>query len=203
MKILKILTLLSCLLLAACATTPPKNPNNAYHIFKEKPRWYYATQKSANRYNVPMPVLLAIVHQESRFINHAKPPRTKLLWLIPWRRPSSASGYSQALEGTWREYQHESGHFTASRHSFADAIDFVAWFSKNVIRELNLNPNDAKNIYLAYHEGIGGYKRKTYLKKPSLIKVANRVQLQANRYQTQLNQNAHRLHDKHWWHVWL
>lgn len=203
-KITSLITLILLgFLLSACATTPPKSPNNAYHIFKEKPRWYFAADKSSKRYDIPVSVLMAIVHQESSFVDRAKPPRTKLLWVIPWKRKSSASGYSQALEGTWKEYQQKSGYYTANRHDFDDAINFVAWFSRNAVRELELDPHDAKNIYLAYHEGIGGYRRGTYLKKPQLVRIASKVQRRANHYEQQLQKNAHRLPRKHWWQFWL
>ena len=39
--------------------------------------------------------------------------------------------------------------------------------------------------YLAYHEGYGGFKKKSYRKKPWLIKVADRVQTRSTKYQQQ------------------
>ena len=44
---------------------------------------------------------------------------------------------------------------------------------------------DARSLYLAYHEGYGGFKRKTYRKKQWLIKVADRVQARSEMYQQQ------------------
>jgi hypothetical protein len=35
--------------------------------------------------------MMAIIHQESKFDPSARPQRTKLLWVIPWTRPSSLS----------------------------------------------------------------------------------------------------------------
>ncbi|MGR8999703.1 MAG: transglycosylase SLT domain-containing protein [Gammaproteobacteria bacterium] len=40
---------------------------------------------------------------------------------------------------------------------------------------------------MAYHEGHGGYKRKSYLQKPWLLQIANKVAKQASLFQKQLN----------------
>ena len=47
-------------------------------------------------------VLMAFIHQESSFQAKIKPERKKLLGVIPWLRPSSSVGYSQALKNTAR-----------------------------------------------------------------------------------------------------
>ncbi|MDC0598462.1 hypothetical protein OAP18_01265, partial [Gammaproteobacteria bacterium] len=39
--------------------------------------------------------------------------------------------------------------------------------------------------YLAYHEGNGGFERRTYRNKPWLIDVSRKVQTNSNRYQQQ------------------
>jgi len=64
-------------------------------------------------------------------------------------------------------------------------------------RMLGISKWDAYNQYLAYHEGHGGYKRRTYLKKPWLVKVARKVEARAKRYRAQLARCEHRL-DKGW-----
>jgi hypothetical protein len=45
---------------------------------------------------------------------------------------------------------------------------------------------DAYGMYLAYHEGHGGYNRRTYRSKTWLKDVARRVQSRADAYQRQL-----------------
>lgn len=172
--------------MTACVKSPPKNVNNACQIFKEYPSWYRKTKKVEKRWHVPVPVQLAIIHQESRFNGHAKPERTKLLWIIPWKRPSSAVGYSQALNQTWDRYQNKRGGFWASRKNFGDAVDFIGWYSKEANQRAGIPPSDAYKLYLAYHEGVGGYIRKSYLKKPWLIHVARKVKAQSIKYQEQL-----------------
>jgi hypothetical protein len=53
-------------------------------------------------------------------------------------------------------------------------------------RMLGIKKTDIYSQYLAYHEGRGGFKRKTYNKKPWIKKVAGKVKKQSQRYQSQL-----------------
>ena len=175
------------MLLSACATPQPQNINNACEIFAEKTSWHSAAISSQERWNIPVEVTLAFVHQESSFKANAKPPRKKLLGFIPWfGRVSSASGYSQALDGSWKEYKQETGRWYARRSNFKDATDFIGWYNNKSVRELGLSSNDAYSLYLAYHEGRGGFTRKTYNQKPWLLKVANKVKQRAADYKKQL-----------------
>ena len=174
-------------LLSACATPQPQNINNACEIFEEKKSWRDAAISSQERWNIPMEVTLAFVHQESSFRGNAKPPRKKLLGFIPWfGRVSSASGYSQALDESWGEYKKETGRWYARRSSFKYSADFIGWYNNKSVRELGLSPNDAYSLYLAYHEGRGGFKRKTYNQKPWLLKVATKVKQRAVAYRRQI-----------------
>ena len=95
--------LLVCLILLCmfmtfygCAT-PPKNTKNLCDIFEEKGGWYKDAKRAYRRWGSPIPVMMAMMHRESSFKRKAKPERTHILWIIPWRRPSTAYGYSQAL----------------------------------------------------------------------------------------------------------
>ena len=56
---------------------------------------------------------------------------------------------------------------------------------------------DAYNQYLAYHEGHGGYKRKTFRNKDWLVKVAKKVDQRARDYGAQLKRCESSL-DKGW-----
>jgi len=49
----------------------------------------------------------------------------------------------------------------------------------------NIAPNDARNLYLAYHEGNGGYQRGTYREKQWLLEAASNVQTNAGRFASQ------------------
>ena len=101
-------------------------------------------------------------------------------------RQSSAYGYSQALDGTWDEYRRETGKRSAKRDRIRDATDFMGWYM-NKSREKNGIPlTDARNQYLAYHEGNTGYARGTYRSKTWLLRVASKVEARSQMYQTQL-----------------
>jgi hypothetical protein len=130
-------------------------------------------------------------------MHKAKPPRQKLLWFIPWFRPSSAYGYAQALDETWEWYIKKTGNWGADRYDFGDVSDFIGWYGDISYQKLGISKWDAYNQYLAYHEGHGGFKRKTYLKKPWLIKVARKVEANADRYSKQLSGCRSEL-DKGW-----
>ena len=142
--------------------------------------------------------MMAIMHQESRFQSDARPPRRKLLGFIPWSRPSSAYGYPQAKDGTWKDYKRDAGGFGADRDDFADAIDFIGWYNFKSTRRNGISPHDTYGLYLAYHEGHGGYNRGSYLNKQWLIDVARKVNRRANSYQSQLNSCEKSLQDDGW-----
>jgi hypothetical protein len=164
----------------------PSDVSNICKIFHENPHWYRQAKSVEHRWRVPVPVQMAIVHQESHFVQHARPPRTKLLYVIPWRRPTTAYGYSQALNGTWSLYRKSGGGFFASRTNFGDAMDFIGWYANQARRRAGIHPANARDLYLAYHEGIGGFQRKTYLRKAWLMPVASKVAIRAQTYGRQL-----------------
>ena len=168
----------------SCITTPPQNPDNICLIFEEKKSWYKAAMKAEKRWKIPPYVLMSFVYQESSFKADAKPEREKLLWVIPWKRKSTAVGYSQALNMTWEDYKDETGNSGANRKNFKDSADFIGWYASKGYYQ-GFDRLDARSLYLAYHEGYGGFKKKTYRKKPWLIKVADRVQLRSTKYQQQ------------------
>jgi hypothetical protein len=187
MKKLQYLTVvLMALLLSACATTPPASMDNVCHIFEEKSGWYKDASKATKKWGGSIPTIMAFMHQESRFVHDAKPPRGTFLWIFPGSRPSTAEGYSQALDGTWQEYKSKSGNRGASRNNFADAADFLAWYNNKTLRQTQIKPWDNKALYLAYHEGPGGYNRGTYKNKAWLINVSQGVADRAWRYRKQL-----------------
>ena len=105
-------------------------------------------------------------HQESRFVDDAQPERDWFLGFIPLPRRSSAYGYAQAQDPVWGEYLEQTSRFSADRDDFADAIDFIGWYTDGSQKRLKLSKWDAYGQYLAYHEGRGGYSRGSYKKKP-------------------------------------
>ncbi|WP_086934649.1 transglycosylase SLT domain-containing protein [Agarilytica rhodophyticola] len=186
-------------LVAGCVSTPPKHTNNICHIFDEKRKWYKQARKASKRWNIPISTNMAIMYQESRFVAKAKPPRTKILGFIPGPRKSSAYGYSQAKKDTWKWYKKSSGHRGADRNDFDDAIDFIAWYNSISVKKSRISRTNTYGLYLAYHEGHGGYTRGTYKKKKWLRNVAQKVAQRARRYSSQLKTCEKRLNSSGWW----
>lgn len=198
-----LLLALACALLAGCAASPPRHPEDLCAIFHEKDGffddWFEAAEDAEDTWKIPIPVMMATMYQESRFQAKAKPPRRWILWIIPWKRPSSAYGYAQVLDESWKVYRKDTGHSFADRDEFEDAIDFVGWYHDRSARKLNIPRDDAYDLYLAYHEGQGGYARGTYKKKQWLQDVARKVDSRAKTYNGQLAKCRDDLEGPWWW----
>lgn len=175
------------LFLAACSTSPPQNAHNLCDVFEEKDDWYDAASDMRDKWKVPIHVPMAMMYQESSFRSDALPPRDYILFgLIPWGRVSTAYGYSQAKTMTWSDYIRETGNSGADRDDFDDAIDFMGWFIAKTYKLNGVSKWDAYAQYLNYHEGWGGYRRKTYNRKKWLKGVAKKVNDRAYTYSKQL-----------------
>ena len=174
--------------LSACASLPPSQAENLCATFIEKDEWYEQARHASQKWGVPIPVLMAIMHQESHFVADAKTPRRWLLGIIPWFRESSAYGYAQAIDNTWEQYREQAVSWGAARDEFDDAADFIGWYCHVSYLTLHIAKTDAKNLYLAYHEGHRGFKSRTFIKKITVIKIAEKVAKQARQFQKQLNQ---------------
>jgi len=172
--------------LQGCNVSPPSNPGNLCDIFYEKDDWYDDAADASEEWGTSIPVLMAIMHQESRFQQKAKPPRKKIFGFIPGPRPSDSYGYSQAKKSTWQWYMTASGNYGADRDDFEDAVDFIGWYSKVSYQRCSIKRNDAYHLYLAYHEGHGGFNRRTFKNKAWLRQVAKKVSSQSYRYASQL-----------------
>jgi|GEM_PF-142672 len=184
---LRLLLLSSVVLFVSCTASQPRNAADVCSIFEERRSWYRAAKEASDRWGIPISVNMAFVYQESSFRARAKPERSRILWIIPGPRPSSAYGYAQALDSTWQEYESRSGNSRASRSNFNDAIDFVAWYNSNSRQQSGIAADDARNLYFAYHEGNGGYQRGTHREKRWLLDAAANVQANSNRFAEQLN----------------
>ncbi len=174
---------------AACGssnTTAPRNLDNACSILDQRPSFERAMKRTERRWGVPVHVQMATIYQESKFVSNARTPLRFALGVIPMGRQSSAYGYSQALDATWDEYRQDTGRRGAKRDDIDDATDFIGWYMTGTRDQLGIRLNDARNQYLAYHEGRGGYSRGSYRAKGWLVSVAGRVQSRANTYQQQL-----------------
>ena len=193
------LTLLVALL-AGCTSAPPKQVEDLCEIFYEKGGWYDDAKDSERRWGIPIPVMMAMTYQESSYKANARPPRRKILWIIPWTRPASAYGYAQATDEAWRDYTRSTGRgFTADRDDFEDAIDFVGWYNRRSADALGLRRDDAYSLYLAYHDGVGGFRRGTWRSKDWLKDAARRVATRAQAYQADLARCEDDLDGPWWW----
>ncbi|NVP57880.1 transglycosylase SLT domain-containing protein [Mycoplana rhizolycopersici] len=175
------------MMLAACGTVP-RNTDNACAVFEQRDGLFENWERDARRvereYGVPVAVLMATVYAESGFKHNAKPPRRKLLGFIPWKRVSTAYGYSQALNGTWDSYKKQTGRWMAKRNDFGDAIRFIGWYHSQSNRKNGIPLNDTYRLYIAYHEGHAGYSRGNW-SAPAKA-GANRASKMASRYSKQL-----------------
>jgi len=181
-----ILALVSVSFLSACASGPPDQVHNACLILEDNRNWWRDLQRTERRWGVSPGTQLAFLKKESSFNRHARPARQRLLGFIPGRRPSSAYGYAQALDGTWDWYREDTGRRGADRDDFGDAVDFIGWYANKSQRLSGISLDDPYALYLAYHEGHGGYNRGTYRSKAWLQRAARTVRTDTQRYDAQL-----------------
>jgi hypothetical protein len=170
-------------LISSCSSIP-KNSSDSCSIFSEKYLWYKYAKKSEKKWGAPIYIQLAIIKKESAFNWLAKPKRLKLFKVIPYKRPSSSFGYSQAVKGTWEQYKKETGNKLAIRTRFKDSTDFIGWYINKTEKILKISKTDSFKQYVAYHEGWGNYKN--YKKNQKVIVLAKSVQKQSNVYRKQL-----------------
>ena len=199
MKKLIVLSILVLVALSGCLSTPAREVTNICNLLDEKVSWYRAAKNSEEKWKVPMHLQLAIIHQESRFASKAKPPRNKIFGIIPGARPTSSFGYTQAKKATWDWYQLKTGNMKAKRDNFEDAIDFVGWYGNQSSLRSKISKTDAYRQYLAYHEGHGGYNKKSYEKKTWLLEIAKKVEAKSNSYKSQLSQCRDQLDNNRIW----
>ena len=181
--------------LTACSSIP-KYPQNACKIFGENYLWYKAIKKSSKKYDAPVHIILAFVNKESGFNRWAKPKRTKLFKIVPYKRPSSSLGYSQAVKGTWELYKIETDSPLALRTRFKDSVMFIGWYINKTNKKNKIPPNDAYRQYLNYYLGWGGYANKNYKTDKKSILYAKNVEKLAKAYRSQLRECQKNLNQK-------
>ena len=171
--------------LVSCSSVP-KYPQNACKIFGEKYSYLKYSRAASKKWNVPISSILAVINKESGFRRFAKPKRTKLFKIIPYRRPSSSLGFSQAVNKTWDLYKKENNKPIALRISLKSSSDFIGWYfwKTNKINKVSLK--DTRNMYLNYYLGWSAYKNKAYEKDRKAIIFAKSVEKQAKIYKSQL-----------------
>lgn len=196
-----VLLLLGPGMIVACASTPPKQQHDICSVFEQHPSWYDYARKSQETWGTPKQTLMAFVRQESSYRENAKPPYDWFLF-IPLGRASSAKGYAQIQDPVWKEYKAERGSLFRSRGDMEDALDFIGWYNHKTYKQLGISKWDTKALYLAYHEGRGGYKRGSYNKKPKLLRIADKVARTAEEYGAQLKHCEARFQCRKWYQFW-
>lgn len=197
MKNLKIIIIL--LTFSGCTVSIPNNQDDICRIIDENPRWENILFNAQQKWGTEPSTVMAIIRQESSFKPNAAPDREKILGVIPWKRPSSAKGYAQAVNSTWEDYKKETGNSRASRSSFSSSVDFIGWYLSKA-PSARIQPQEVDKLYLAYHEGYGGYKRETYKGKSWLIDTARKVKFNSLKYKRQLN-NCPLKQKRSWWNI--
>jgi len=176
---------ISLLFLIFGCSSIPQNTSDSCKIFDERYLWYKHSKKVEQKWGTPIYIQLAIIKMESDFDWLAKPPRQKLFKVIPFKRPSSSFGYSQAVKGTWEQYKNETGNKLATRARFKDSVDFIGWYTNKTKSILKISLNNPFDQYVAYHEGWGNYKN--YKKNKKVIGLAKKVERQSKLYKNQLS----------------
>ncbi|WP_127113601.1 transglycosylase SLT domain-containing protein [Shimia sediminis] len=181
-------------LVASCGgggyDTPPRNLDDACSILKQRPQFIKAFKATKRKWGVPINVQMAILYQESKFDADARTPYKYVLGVLPMGRQSSAFGYAQALDATWDQYRQETRSRGARRDNIRDATDFMGWYMTETKNRNGVSLKDARNQYLAYHEGHTGFARGTYRNKSWLMRIAQEVEDRAVMYQFQLEKCA-------------
>ena len=171
-------------LLSSCSSIP-KNTLDGCSFFSERYLWYKYAKKTQQKWGTPIYIQLAIIKMESDFDWLAKPDREKIFKVIPYKRPSSSFGYSQAVKGTWKQYKKETNNPLATRARFKDSVDFIGWYTNKTQKILKISKKDAFKQYIAYHEGWGNFKH--YKKNKKVINLAKKVEKQSFVYKKQLS----------------
>lgn len=146
--------------------------------------WKTVLKKTSNRHSISPGLVMSIIFNESSFKQYARPKEEHLWGWFSYQR-SSAYGYAQIKDETWQWYRSHNPGWFQSRTQFSDSADFIGWYYDLFIDRFPDHQN-AADFYLAYHEGLGGYKRETYRSKKWLVEKSKHVAERAAQYDQQL-----------------
>ena len=187
----KYFLLILFLFIFACSSVP-KNTVNACAIFNEKYLWYKFAKSSQRKWGVPIELQMAIIKKESGYDWLARPERTKLFKVIPWKRKSSSLGYSQAIENTWEIYKKSTGKKYVTRVLFKDASDFVGWYVDQTYKKMKVSKNNYFKQYLYYYNGWTNQTRPESISYAKTVaKTAKKYRMQIQRCQSKLNKKRY------------
>ena len=169
----------------------PKHQDNACLILKQNRNWVKSLKKTERKWGVTAGMQLAFIKTESNFRATARTPRKYFLGIIPNGRISSAYGYSQALDGTWKQYQKSTGNRYHRRSNFYHSTNFIGWYVDRTKKKLGINKNNAYLNYLAYHQGHAGFKTGAYKNKKGLLAAAQKTARNKKVFDSQLKNCRH------------
>ena len=190
MSYLKKFFFLFFLFFVLSCSSVPKNTVNACAIFNEKYLWYKFAKATERKWGAPIELQMAIIRKESGYDWLARPERTKLFKVIPWKRKSSSLGYSQAIEDTWENYKKSTGKKYVTRVLFKDASDFVGWYVDQTYRKMKVSKTNYFKQYLYYYNGW------TKQLRPESIPYAKIVARTAKKYKKQIMRCQSKLNKK-------
>ncbi len=186
----RILSTISFLCLTGCTQLTYKDySDNICKVIDSHYTWKSSLVRAQDAYGISPGLVLSVILHESSFKAKARPPAEKYLGFISWQS-ATAYGYAQVKNETWKWYKsHNPGPFQ-SRTSFVDSVNFIGWyykvFQQRLVKESYTQESTDADFYLAYHEGMGGFVRKTYLQKQWLMTKAGKVSELTNSYNKQL-----------------
>ncbi len=178
-------------ILIGCSSVP-RNTVNACAIFDEKYLWYKFAKSAEKKWGAPVELQMAIINHESGYDWLARPERTKLFKVIPWKRKSSSLGYSQAVEDTWETYKRSTGKKYVTRVLFKDSSDFIGWYIDQTYKKMKVPKNNYYRQYLYYYNGWTKKKRpESFGLAKKVSKTAKKYRSQIKRCQSKLNRNKY------------
>lgn len=127
------LLLPATLVLHGCMSQLNRTPEPCAYSDAEESR-LQAAVNAAHRWEVPTSLVLGLLEPDGP----------------PWVRP-------RVLD--WDEYRMQSENWKASPSDLDDSAHFIAWFSKNSQRRIQLEGDQISDHYMAVRLGHGGYHR--------------------------------------------
>ena len=123
-----------------------------------------------------------LLELESSVTPYAVPwKKQKRLGLTFLKAQSSAYGYAQVLNATWKDYEKSYPNLWLYRSSFYDSIHFVHWYH-NAFHAI-LKASTLYEFYLLYHDGPGRYQRGDALSLSLAKKAHARANIQRKNWQ--------------------
>lgn len=174
--------------LSGCSTISISDHDDICKVLARKPSWSIALDAAERRWQADPALVMAFIHQESRFDPHAYPDASQSRKQA--QKGEGAYGYAQAKLSTWDRYRESTDNTIASRSNFFDSVSFIGWYNWQSHIELNIGLKKAKELYYAYHEGRTGYETGSYLEperewlREVAAKVEDRYRLYRRQYRS-------------------